>query len=64
MTEWKNLDALESYQTLKKNAAKVDLKQALAGEDGAERVKKYAAPMGGGLTYYYGAKQVDEEILW
>ena len=63
MIRWNNLDTLESWKALADKAEKVDLKQALAGEAGAERVKKYAVPMGGGLTYYYGAKQVNEGIL-
>ena len=61
--KWQNLDQLSSYQELAKKAEKVNLKEALAGENGAARVKEYAVGMGGGLTYYYGAKQVNEEIL-
>ena len=63
MIQWNNLDTLESWKALEKKAEKVDLKKVLAGEEGADRVRKYAVPMGGGLTYYYGAKQVSEEIL-
>ena len=63
MVAWKNLDALESWKALAESAEKVDLRKELAGEAGAERVREYAASMGGGLKYYYGAKQVDESIL-
>ena len=63
MAEWKNLDTLKSWKELEEKAEKVDLKEALAGEAGAERVREYAVPMGGGMTYYYGAKQVNESIL-
>ena len=63
MAEWKNLDTLEAYKTLAKSAHRVDLKEALAGDAGAERVKKYSVPMACGLTYNYAAKQVDEEVL-
>ena len=63
MIKWNNLDTLESWKALEKSGKKVDLKQVLAGEQGAERARNYAVPMGGGLTYYYGAKQVDGEIL-
>ena len=35
----------------------------MAGEKGAERVKKYSTPMAAGLTYNYAAKQVDETVL-
>ena len=63
MIQWKNLDTLESYRALAEKAEKADLKEVLAGESGAQRVREYAVPMGGGLTYYYGAKQVNESIL-
>ncbi len=63
MISWKNLDTLESWQALARKADKADLRQELAGEAGAERVRKYAVEMGGGLTYYYGAKQVNDGIL-
>ena len=62
MTEWKNLDELQSYQKLQQQP-KVDLTAEMAGEKGADRVRKYAAPMAGGLCYSYAAKQVNEEIL-
>ena len=35
----------------------------MAGESGAERVKKYAVPMAAGLTYNFAAKAVDDAIL-
>ena len=63
MIRWNNLDTLQSWKELKEKSEKVDLKQVLAGEAGAKRVLDYAIPMGGGLTYYYAAKQVNEEIL-
>ena len=63
MIRWQNLDTLESWKQLASKAEKVDLKEELAGEKGAGRVKACAVPMGGGLTYYYGAKQVNESIL-
>ena len=63
MIRWNNLDTLDSWKALADKAEKVDLKQALAGDAGADRVKAYSAPMGGGLTYYYGAKQVNDGIL-
>ena len=63
MVRWQNLDTLKSWEKLSAAKKKVDLSSVLTGEAGAERVKKYAVKMGGGLTYYYGAKQVDDEIL-
>ena len=35
----------------------------MAGESGADRVKKYHVPMAAGLTYNYAAKQVDDGVL-
>ena len=63
MISWKNLDTLESWKKLEKSGKKVNLPKLLSGEAGGERVRNYAVNMGGGLKYYYGAKQVDEEIL-
>ncbi len=62
MINWKNLDSLDSYRELQ-NGKKVSVKEALAGEAGGERVRKYSLPMAAGLSYYYGAKAVDDEIL-
>ena len=41
----------------------VDLKEAMTGEGGAERVKKYSVPMAAGLAFNYAAKQVDDKAL-
>ena len=60
--EWKNFDLLKSYETLK-NLTPVDVKEAMAGEDGAKRVKEYQVPMSSGLVYNYAAKQVDDAAL-
>ena len=57
MVSWKNLDTLASYEELK-NVPVVDLPAAMAGENGAERVKTYTVPMGAGLNYNYGAKKL------
>ena len=62
MVTWKNLDTLASYQELSK-AEKVNLAEVMAGENGAERVKKYSIPMAEGLAYNYAAKQVDDTVL-
>ena len=63
MVQWKNLDLLDSYQNLMNDPHKVNLAEAMSGDEGADRVRRYQAPMGGGLTYYYAAKQVDDTIL-
>lgn len=62
MITWKNLDTLESFQELQK-VERVDIKEAMSGENGAERAKKCSIPMAEGLTYNYAAKQVDDKVL-
>ncbi len=62
MINWNNMDTLASYQELV-SAAKVNLPQAMTGENGAARVKGYTAPMGAGLNFNYGARPVDDNIL-
>ena len=63
MANWKNLDQLDAYQALAADSARVDLRAVLTGEQGAQRVRRYALPMACGLSYNYGAKQVDDAIL-
>ena len=63
MAEWKNIDTLEAYKVLMKSDYRVNLKEAMTGDSGAERVKKYSVPMACGMTYNYASKQVDEKIL-
>ena len=63
MASWKNLDTLSSYKKLAKDESRVDIKAALSGEDGAKRMASYKVPIGAGLTYYYGAKAVDDALL-
>ena len=62
MITWKNMDTLASYEALKATTP-VALAKVMSGENGAERVKKYTAPMGAGLNFNYGARPVDESIL-
>ena len=62
MVAWKNLDTLTSFEDLAKTE-RVNLIEAMSGENGAERVKKYSVPMAEGFVYNYAAKQVDEEVL-
>ncbi|MGN0970587.1 MAG: glucose-6-phosphate isomerase [Aristaeellaceae bacterium] len=62
MTAWKNMDTLAAYQALL-NAPKVDLKAAMSGEEGAQRVRRYTVPMGAGLAFNYGARPVDDGVL-
>lgn len=62
MITWNNLDTISAYQELLK-VEPVNLTEAMSGESGAERVKKYHVPMAAGLTYNYAAKQVDDRAL-
>ena len=62
MITWNNLDTLESFKELS-NVKKVNLVEAMTGENGAERVKNYSVPMAAGLAYNYATKQVDDEVL-
>ncbi len=62
MVSWKNLDTLASYKELGE-VARVDLPAVMAGDAGAERVKKYSVPMAEGMAYNYGAKAVDDDVL-
>ena len=62
MTQWKNLDTLASFGELAK-VQKVNLVEAMSGQIGADRVKKYSVPMAEGLTYNYAAKQVDDQVI-
>ncbi|KIR01719.1 Glucose-6-phosphate isomerase [Lachnospiraceae bacterium TWA4] len=63
MIEWKNLDSLASYKELLKLKDHVDIRKAMTGEEGANRVMNYQVPMAAGLSYNYAAKQVDEKVL-
>jgi len=62
MIAWNNMDTLTSYHALLA-AGKVDLKSAMTGENGAQRVKNYTTPMGAGLDFNYGARAVDDTVL-
>ena len=43
MATWKNLDTLASYSKLAGLKGHVNIAEAMTGENGAERVKKYSA---------------------
>lgn len=62
MIKWNNLDTLTSFQELTKTE-RVNLVEAMTGENGAERVKNYSIPMAEGFVYNYAAKQVDDKVL-
>ena len=62
MIAWKNMDTLAAYQELR-SIQPVKLADAMSGENGAQRVRTYTAPMGAGMDFNYGARAVDEKIL-
>ena len=62
MVSWNNMDTLASYKELEK-VEKVNLAEAMSGENGASRVKKYNVAMAEGMSFNFAAKQVDDEIL-
>ena len=62
MITWKNMDTLAAYAELQA-APKVNLAAAMAGDNGAERVKNYTVPMGAGMHFNFGARPVDDAIL-
>ncbi len=62
MISWKNYNELVTVKKLEKTA-KTDLREVLAGKEGADRVAKYAIPMSEGLSYNYAAKQVNDETI-
>ncbi len=62
MINWKNMDTLQSYSALKAQKP-LDLRDAMSGENGADRVRRYSVPMGGQMAFNYGARPVDDKIL-
>ena len=62
MITWNNLNKLSSYKGLF-DVKKVNLQEAMSGENGAERVKNYSTPMAEGLAFNYAARPVDEGVL-
>ncbi len=62
MAEWKNLDQAKAYAELLA-AKKVDVKEVMSGESGADRVRGYSIPMAEGLTFNYAARPVDDDII-
>ena len=63
MATWSNADTLSSWKKLQSLKGMVSVAQELSGSGAAERIKKYSIPMGGGLTYNFAAKQVNEQLL-
>ncbi|MBB6482550.1 glucose-6-phosphate isomerase [Spirochaeta isovalerica] len=57
--KYENLDTLKAFKELRAVETSVDLKEELT----RERILRYSAPAGGGLTYNYAAKAVNDEIV-
>jgi hypothetical protein len=57
MISWKNMDTLASYQALKATQP-INLKAEMSGENGAQRVKNYSVPMGAGMDFNFGIKDM------
>lgn len=49
MINWNNMDTLAAYAELQ-STKKVNVAAAMSGENGAERVRTYTAPIGAGLA--------------
>ena len=62
MVTWNNLDKVASFKELEK-AEKVSLVKVMAGENGADRVRKYSSPMAEGMVFNYASRPVDDEVL-
>ncbi len=57
--KYRNLTESESFKALKNLPKPEPLRKSLTGE----RVRAYVVAEGGGISYNYAAKQVDEEVL-
>ena len=62
MVNWNNLDTVASYAELEK-VDRVKLVDVLAGEAGADRVRKYSASIVDGMTFNYASRPVDDKVL-
>ena len=62
MSNWNNLDTLDSYKALSQKE-QVNLADVMSGEDGAKRVQTYQVAMAADLSYNYASKQVNDDIL-
>ncbi|MBQ6636526.1 MAG: glucose-6-phosphate isomerase [Lachnospiraceae bacterium] len=63
MISWKNLDTLNVYKKFLALKGRVNIVEAMAGENGAKRVAEYSVPMACGMKYNFAAKAVDDTSL-
>lgn len=62
MANWKNLSELNSYENLK-SVKKLNLRDAMTGENGGKRVRDYNVKMAGDMSFNYASREVDADIL-
>ena len=62
MINWNNLDTVNSYKELEV-VARVNLAEVMSGENGADRVRTYSAPMAEGMVFNYASRPVDDAVL-
>lgn len=63
MVTWNNMDTLTSFQKLSDLKNRVNIVEAMSGENGADRAARYSTPMAEGLAFNYAAKEIDDTIL-
>ncbi len=63
MVTWNNMDTLASFQKLSELKDRVNVVEAMSGENGADRAVRYSTPMAEGLAFNYAAKEIDDTIL-
>ena len=63
MITWSNVDSLSAWKKLLSLKGMVSVAAELSGASASKRIREYSVPMAEGLTFNYGAKQVNEQIL-
>ena len=63
MITWSNVDSLSAWKKLLSLKGMVSVAAELSGAGASKRIREYSIPMAEGLTFNYGAKQVNEQIL-
>ena len=63
MITWANADTLSVWKKLLSLRGMVSVATELSGAGASKRIREYSVPMAEGLTFNYGAKQVNEQIL-
>lgn len=63
MATWANADTFSSWKKMLSLKGMVSVRDELSSENAVGLIREYSVPMAEGLTYNYGAKQVNEQIL-